>query len=155
MQYFVTCILAGFVILNHSVTVAQDDQIDLEELLYKDIAADLRCPTCQGLSVLGSDAPFSKQIKDMVKLKIKEGKKKQEILDFFVERYGPWILREPPKTGVNLLAWVVPIILLAGGPVLIWGLFFRRPTTYVTKVSRPVEQIVAEMNDKLSKMRDS
>ena len=43
---------------------------------FKDVAGELRCPTCKGLSVLDSDASFSVQIKDQVDEQIKEGKSK-------------------------------------------------------------------------------
>src|SRR5689334_3500058 len=83
---------------------------------FRDVAKELRCPTCTGLSVLESDASFSVQIKDQVKEQIGLGKNKEQIVSYFVDRYGPWILREPPKQGFNLLAWLVPSLLLCLGP---------------------------------------
>ncbi len=68
----------------------------------------LRCPTCQGLSVKDSEAGFSEHMKQKIEEMIRAGKTDEEVKAFFVDRYGQWILREPPKTGFNLLLWVLP-----------------------------------------------
>lgn len=121
---------------------------------FLDVAKDLRCPTCTGLSVLESDAPFSKQIKDIVKEQVEAGKNKAEVLQYFTERYGPWILRAPPKQGFNLLAWLVPIAILILGPVLVW-FFVWRKGAMVTRRSgvRSSDEIIAEMNERLAALR--
>lgn len=75
-------------------------------------ADDLKCPTCTGLSVLGSEAAFSMQIRKKVVELIKKKKNDKEIKQYFTERYGLWILRAPPKSGFHLLVWMIPSILL-------------------------------------------
>ena len=120
---------------------AADEKFRDNREFFKDVAGELRCPTCTGLSVLDSDATFSVQIKDQVDEQIKEGKSKDEILSFFVDRYGPWILREPPKSGFNLMAWATPIALLLAGPILIWMFFLRRDESLEAHV-RSSEEIL-------------
>ena len=120
---------------------------------FRDIAYELRCPTCTGLSVLESDAKFSVQIKDIVLEQVNAGKSKDEILGYFTARYGPWILRSPPKEGVNLLAWIVPLALLTIGPFLVWFLVWRRKKVDVNVKVRPSDAIVAEMNQKIDMLR--
>lgn len=119
---------------------------------FKDVAGELRCPTCTGLSVLDSDAKFSVQIKDQVKEQMGQGRSKEEILDFFVERYGPWILREPPKKGFNIVAWLVPMGLLLLGPLVIWAVVWRKKVTVRTFGVRSDEDIVQEMKTALEAM---
>ncbi len=96
-----------------------------KEALYQRIIEDLRCPTCQGLSVRDSDAPLSRQIKDKVRRMVEEGQTEEAIKAFFVSRYGEWILRAPKNQGLGLVVWVLPglgMVLVAG-----WlGLRFRR-----------------------------
>ena len=75
-------------------------------------ADDLKCPTCTGLSVLGSEAAFSMQIRKKVVELVKEKKNDKEIKKYFIERYGLWILRAPPKSGFHLLIWAIPAVLL-------------------------------------------
>lgn len=74
----------------------ENKNLIVDPIEYQDVASDLRCPTCTGLSVLDSEAAFSIQIKNEVKEQLVAGKHKDEILKFFTDRYGPWILRAPP-----------------------------------------------------------
>jgi cytochrome c-type biogenesis protein CcmH/NrfF len=124
---------------------------------FRDVAADLRCPTCTGLSVLDSDAPFSVQIKNEVKDQLAAGKDKSEILRFFTDRYGPWILREPPKEGINLWAWIIPGGILLLGPILIWYFVWKKDAVNLEGGSehepQPVEDIVKTMNEHLDELR--
>ena len=120
---------------------------------FIDLAKDLRCPTCTGLSVLDSDAPFSVQIKNEVKEQMKQGKTHKEIMGFFTDRYGPWILREPPKSGANLIAWVFPAALLVVGPFLIWIFVWRRRKTFSNYGVRNTDEIMKEFQDSLGKLQ--
>jgi cytochrome c-type biogenesis protein CcmH/NrfF len=124
----------------------QSPEIEQEE--FREIAGQLRCPTCTGLSVLDSDASFSVQIQNIVKEKLQEGKSEKEILEFFTLRYGPWILREPPKEGFDLIAWLFPIALMIFGPMLVWLLVWRRSKERQSQqhvvVLRSVEEILEE-----------
>lgn len=120
---------------------------------YHDIAKDLRCPTCTGLSVLESEAKFSEQIKEIVKEKVKEGKHKEEIFKYFTERYGPWILRAPPKEGFNAIAWLFPIGILLLGPVFVWFFVWRKRKVVSTQGVRPAEAIIKEMTHELELLR--
>ena len=139
-------------LLTSPFAYSADESFRDNKEFFKDVAGELRCPTCTGLSVLDSDASFSVQIKDQVDEQIKEGKSKDEILSFFVERYGPWILREPPKSGFNLMAWATPIALLIAGPLLIWMFFLRRNESLEAHV-RNSDEIIDEMQDELKKLR--
>jgi cytochrome c-type biogenesis protein CcmH/NrfF len=121
--------------------------------LFRDIASELRCPTCTGLSVLESDAKFSTQIKDIVKEQVEAGKSKDEVLQYFTERYGPWILRAPPKTGFNAIVWVLPSAALLLGPLLVWLLVWRRRPAAPVVAVRSVEEIIREMDERLAALR--
>lgn len=130
-----------------------DENFEENKDFFKDVAGELRCPTCTGLSVLESDAGFSVQIKDQVKEQIGSGKSKEDILEFFVERYGPWILREPPKKGFNIIAWLVPVLLLVMGPVAVWAVVWRRRVNITTFGVRSNEDIIEEMQSALAKLK--
>lgn len=130
-----------------------ESAIPVDEFKFKDVAGELRCPTCTGLSVLDSEAQFSVQIKDEVKKQLAQGKNKEEILAFFTERYGPWILREPPKEGFNYVAWAVPVALLILGPLGVWFFIWRRPVKVATHGVRAADSILKEMEVELGRMR--
>ena len=143
---FGTLILATWAM----VAVAVDQPADDE---FREVAKELRCPTCTGLSVLDSEASFSVQIKNQVREQIQAGKDKDTILKYFTERYGPWILRSPPRQGFNALAWWVPIALLVFGPVGIWFFVWRRRVDVPSFGVRSSEAIITEMEQALKRAR--
>lgn len=83
-----------------------------DKALFLKSAGMLKCPTCSTLGVLESDTPFSLSIREKVIVLIKEKKTEKEIKDFFVDRYGEWLLRAPPKEGIHLLLWGTPTVFL-------------------------------------------
>ena len=95
--------------------IAQTDEAFEREV--RAISDQLRCPTCQGISVNDSEAAFSRQIKDKVRRMLKEGQSESQITSYFVSRYGEWILRAPKKEGIGLVLWILPgmLIVLMGG----------------------------------------
>ena len=111
-------ILLAFIFLitffSNSTAKEQEDFSDR----FRKLSNQLRCPTCQGLSVQDSEAGFSKSIKKKISELMKEDKTDIEIISYFVERYGEWILRTPTKSGFNLVLWLMPIV------VILSGLFF-------------------------------
>ena len=84
----------------------------LEERVQR-LSDELRCPTCQGISVKDSEASFSRQIREKVRRMVVEGQSDEDIKAYFVSRYGEWILRAPKKEGVGLVLWLAPGLLLA------------------------------------------
>lgn len=85
------------------------------------IAAQLRCPVCQNLSVQDSPSKVAGAFRDRVRELVREGRSDGEVLEFFVSRYGDWILLSPPKRGIALAVWIAPVLLLAGGVAIAAG----------------------------------
>lgn len=85
----------------------------------KALAQRLRCPVCQGESIQDSPAELSTQMKGLVREQLAAGKSEQEVLDYFLAKYGDWILLEPRAAGLNLLVYWLPVVfLLIGGGAL-------------------------------------
>jgi cytochrome c-type biogenesis protein CcmH len=79
----------------------------------------LMCPICAGQTIDQSQSELAGQMRRLVREMMAQGATRQEVLEFFADRYGPAILASPPKSGANLLAWVLPAVgvvaaLLAG-----------------------------------------
>ena len=73
----------------------------------------LRCVRCQSESVASSNADWAQDARRSVRELIAGGATDQQVLDWFVERYGEFVLMDPPKTGQNLILWVAgPAMLL-------------------------------------------
>lgn len=102
------CGLFALIILCSTFTVTFAAESEEFEARFRKLSNELRCPTCQGLSVKDSEAGFSNSIKDKIHELMKLGKTDKEIKEYFIERYGEWILRAPPKKGFNLVLWILP-----------------------------------------------
>jgi cytochrome c-type biogenesis protein CcmH len=61
-------------------------------------------------------------MRGVIRTKLQAGESDQQIIDYFVERYGDGVLIEPPRRGISLLVWLAPVVMLAGGAVLLWRL---------------------------------
>ena len=75
----------------------------------------IMCPVCPAETIDQAQVEISFQMRAVVREMLAEGSTRGEILDYFVDRYGPDILAAPPKSGVNLLAWILPIVGVAAG----------------------------------------
>jgi len=82
---------------------------DLSPEVFR-IARELRCPVCQGESAAESNSGVAVEMRRLIAEMLEEGKTAAEIKAFFVERYGEWILYEPPRRGVTLWVWVLPLV---------------------------------------------
>ncbi len=68
----------------------------------------LMCPVCPAVTIDQTQVELAKQMQRVVREMLAQGASRQQVLDFFVERYGPGVLAAPPKTSFNLLAWILP-----------------------------------------------
>ena len=90
----------------------------------------IMCPICPGESIDQAQNTLALQMRSIVRDKLADGETEDQIKQFFVERYGPSVLLEPPRRGFSLMAWIVPPVAAATG----FGLFIlalrvmRRPT---------------------------
>ena len=75
----------------------------------------LRCPVCQGMPISDSPADMAQSMMAKVRTMHSEGKSQDEILKYFTDRYGDWVLLKPKATGFNWLVWgLPPFVLLLG-----------------------------------------
>lgn len=86
---------------------ATDEIPDLERRAQQ-INKSVMCPVCPGESIDQSQHPLAVQMRAAVDEKLGEGWSDGQVREFFVERYGPAVLLEPPAEGVHLMAWIVP-----------------------------------------------
>src|SRR6266581_1218078 len=91
----------------------------VDEKTVHDVAAQLRCVVCQSLSVADSPSETASQMRGIIRERLAAGESPAEVRAYFVEKYGEWILLAPPKSGFNLLVWVVPFVGLGLGLVLV------------------------------------
>jgi cytochrome c-type biogenesis protein CcmH len=83
-----------------------------------EIAAELRCPVCRNQAVVESNAELSREMQALVRERLVAGDTPDEVKEYFVSRYGEWILLEPQRRGINWVVWILPFLALALGAVL-------------------------------------
>ena len=88
-----------------------------------DLEAELVCPVCE-TTLDQSNAPVAEKMKTFIRVRIAAGDTEQEIKDALVAEFGPKVLAEPPDGGFGLLAWLLPLVALAGGAIAV-GLLIR------------------------------
>lgn len=86
----------------------------------KAIASRLRCPVCQGESIQDSPAELAAQMKGLVREQIANGRSDAEVLGYFTQKYGQWILLEPQAQGLNLIVYWIPVLFLVFGAGALW-----------------------------------
>ena len=91
-----------------------------EEDLNNKILKNLRCLVCQGQTISESNSDFAQIIREVVNDKIQEGLTEKEIYEFLSEKYGDWILFNPPFKKNNYLLWLLPYALFIFGGIIIY-----------------------------------
>ncbi|MGH6804394.1 MAG: cytochrome c-type biogenesis protein [Methyloceanibacter sp.] len=90
------------------------------------ISEGLRCLVCQNQSIDDSDAPLAKDLRLLVRERLKAGDSDQEIADFIVARYGEFVLLRPRLSPHTLLLWFATPAVFATALLLIWLAYRRR-----------------------------
>lgn len=85
------------------------------------IASRLRCPVCQSVSVAESPSEQARDMREIIAQHVAEGRTDGEIVAFFVDRYGEWIILSPPARGGTLALWLLPPAAVLIGVVLAAG----------------------------------
>ena len=86
----------------------------------RNISKNIRCMVCQNQSIDESNAPLAKDLRILIRTKIKEGSTDKEIYIFLTDRYGEFILLKPPFNSKTLLLWFLPFIFLILGTYIIF-----------------------------------
>lgn len=93
-----------------------------QEQAYQQLTQQLRCPQCQNNNIADSNAIIANDMRAKVYELLQQGKNKQQIIDYMVQRYGNFVTYDPPFTLSTALLWLIPVLLLLLGI----NLLFRR-----------------------------
>lgn len=99
-----------------------DDRVSSSDNEAQRINKLLICPICPSETIDQAQVQLAVQMRDIVARKLQAGESEEQILQFFVDRYGESVLAAPPKSGFTLLVWVVPPIGLLGAILLLYFL---------------------------------
>lgn len=102
------------------------------------IEKNLRCPLCDtGESIADSRSTIAVKMRESVREQVAQGRGDSDIYVYFSQRYGNFVLLDPPKSGRNLLLWGAPLAALAAGGGVLWA-FLRRSRPAATLPDEPL-----------------
>jgi cytochrome c-type biogenesis protein CcmH len=134
MIRFVSAVLL-FVAFSCTAHAVEPDEILADAALEtraRALTQELRCVVCQNQSVDDSDAPLARDMRVLVRERIKAGDSDEQVRAFMIERYGKFVLLRPPVEGDTLLLWLTPFAVIALGILAAWAYMrglARQPAT--------------------------
>lgn len=125
-----------------------------QESDYRALIQELRCPQCQNNNIADSNATISTDMRAKTLELLKEGKSKDEVVDYMIERYGNFVTYNPPMTPATIMLWVLPLILIALG----LGFVLRRKKAKPQAVNssqnfaKPVQHLNQDEQERLNQI---
>jgi cytochrome c-type biogenesis protein CcmH len=93
----------------------------------RELSRDIRCLVCQNQSIDDSNAGLARDLRIIVRERLVAGDSNQQVLDYLVDRYGDFVLLDPPMKSTTWLLWFAPVIVLGlGGIATVTYLMGRR-----------------------------
>lgn len=123
------------------------------------LGEQLKCLQCAGESVAASQAPLAQQFRNEIDRQLDQGATDTQILEWFADRYGDEVLLDPPTSGLSVLIWVLPVLVVLTAVVGFWFAFGRwrtaaamtQPTTDTASdpadVARDASSVVSDPSD--------
>ena len=131
-----------------SVAAAAEGPRDVGQVSDADVnvvASQLRCVVCQSLSVADSPSEMAAQMRHLVRERLAAGETPDQVVRYFVEKYGDWILLAPPRRGFTLLVWLLPpVAVLLGLAVAV-----RRVRAWTRRPAPIAEPVDAAMRERI------
>ena len=109
------CLMQFFSVNSYGVDPEEILQDQKQELRARNISKNIRCMVCQNQSIDESNAPLAKDLRILIREKIKDGKNNEEIYKFLTDRYGDFILLKPPFKISTFLLWSLPFVFVIIG----------------------------------------
>ena len=97
------------------------------EARARDISRDLRCPVCQGENIDESNAPISRDLRLYVRERLVAGDSDAEVIEAVTDRFGEFVLFDPPATGSTLVLWLAGPVMALLGLLVAWRFVRQRP----------------------------
>lgn len=105
------------------------------EARARTISAELRCMVCQNQSIDDSEAELARDLRLLVRERIKAGDSDEDVRNYIVSRYGEFVLLKPRFSVRNALLWATPVVVLAGGGLLVILSLRRRSARHAAPLS--------------------
>lgn len=137
------------------VTLAAIDTYEFkdegERQRFRQLTEELRCPKCQNQNIADSNAPIATDLRREIYRLFAEGKSNAEIAEFLVDRYGDFVLYNPPLSSKTLLLWYGPAGLLGLGVLTLGVIVWRRRRA----ASAATTELSVEERERLAQLLDN
>lgn len=97
-----------------AIEVHTFDNAEQEEA-FQELTATLRCPKCQNNTIGDSEAPLAQDMRQKAYDMLRQGKEKQDVVDYMIARYGNFVTYEPPVMLSTIILWLGPFLFIAIG----------------------------------------
>lgn len=148
-KMFIPFLLVSLLVVA-SANAAEVSQTELEGKVMA-ISVKLRCAVCQNQPVSESNSGLARDMRTSIREQLQAGKTETEVVDFFVARYGDYILIEPRTTGAGLPLWLLPPVLL----LLISFLVFMTFKGARNKPLTPAPELDEEARQRVRQARET
>lgn len=120
----------------------------VDERRFQSLTRELRCPKCQNQNIADSDAPLAQDMRDLTYDMIIDGQADAQIIMFMVDRYGDFVMYNPPVKPVTWLLWFSPFVLL----IVILAIVFLFKGRKKEKVRAPAGTLTTEDQQRLQEI---
>ena len=130
-----------------------DFETEEQEALFRTLTAELRCPKCQNNNLADSNASIAKDMRQKTYNMVIEGQNEDQIVTYWIDRFGNFVLYKPPVTLGTAILWVGPgLFVLFGGLIIVRN--SRRKVSVETDDSD--DELTGAEKDRLAKiLKDS
>lgn len=143
----VLCLAGVSVVLAQQPTPSDND--------VNAVAHELYCPVCENISLDVCDTTACAQWRELIRQKLAQGWSKQQIEDYFAQQYGDRVLAEPPRRGLNWLAYLIPPLAFLGGVWVVYRVLknMRRPPAPAAPAppEAPADPYLKQVEEELKK----
>ena len=93
---------------------------------YEQLISEIRCLVCQNQSIKDSNVFLAVDLRNEIRRLLENGRSESEIKQFLVDRYGDFVLYQPPLNEKTFLIWFSPLLLLLAGGIIIIKIIRKR-----------------------------
>ncbi len=133
-RLFTACAMSALIAFSAPSLAVEPDEVlpdAAQETRARDLSQHLRCVVCQNQSIDDSNAPLARDLRVLLRERLKAGDSDKAAIDFIVARYGNFALLKPPVQLNTLLLWFGPGLVLLLAFTGYWVMIRRRPGTDV------------------------
>ncbi len=132
--------------------MAQNPEDEALQKTAGELYDGIMCPICPGQTIGQSSNETSRQMRDLVLKKLRQGETKEEILEYFASRYGERILTKPKTEGFNVMLWFLPGVFGALAVIVIYLLIRRWSKRVRVETVPPFEEAqLTEYEERMEK----